>query len=353
MSFCFKCGKELDDSDLFCPYCGTEQKSSDLSNNEEINEKEQSDKSESIDGLSDKVDRNKPSNTQREVNAPRDNNKRIIIISVIAAFAIGIVVALLIIVLGKKSDNDVTSSYSAENTTPSTEKVNNTTSTQNVNNNQSDGYKETLSEEYTDSYCHYTVRYPKGFLFEETDTEIVTYKDQYGARVTFGARIPEQPMIAEQVLNDVKNNANASVVESSLTGNTFMLTTEKPGGEKKFYYYIVNDDFIYSYIYSYSGTPDYEKIADDIKQCAKNGDLIKIEKHYGPFTESQINVIKQSLSVPLESNVVVKVSDPWYWDGAGRWLVHVGFTDGSHTAGADCDSTTGEICRSILPWDYY
>ena len=74
----------------------------------------------------------------------------------------------------------------------------------------------------------------------------------------------------------------------------------------------------------------------------------------GQYTEEQINTLKKSLGVPDEEQVAnVAVSDPWYWEGTGLWIVTVEMYDanGIFLAGASIDPDTLELERQIAMYD--
>lgn len=72
------------------------------------------------------------------------------------------------------------------------------------------------------------------------------------------------------------------------------------------------------------------------------------------FSDDQINTLKKSLGVPDEVKVAKFVAgDPWYWEGAGRWIVSIEMydEDGGFLAGAAIDPDTLELQREIAPYD--
>lgn len=71
------------------------------------------------------------------------------------------------------------------------------------------------------------------------------------------------------------------------------------------------------------------------------------------FTEEQINILKKSLQVPDDVPVTECIaSDPWYWDGAGVWVLNIElYEDDVFLAGAAIDPDTLELQREIAPYD--
>ena len=71
------------------------------------------------------------------------------------------------------------------------------------------------------------------------------------------------------------------------------------------------------------------------------------------FTEEQINVLKSSLGVPDDVMVTrCEVGKPWYWEGAGIWIVNVELYSGDDfLAGAAIDPDTLELEREIYTYD--
>ena len=71
------------------------------------------------------------------------------------------------------------------------------------------------------------------------------------------------------------------------------------------------------------------------------------------FTEEQINILKSSLGVPDDVMVTrCEVGEPWYWEGAGIWIVNVELYSGDDfLAGAAIDPDTLELEREIYTYD--
>ena len=72
------------------------------------------------------------------------------------------------------------------------------------------------------------------------------------------------------------------------------------------------------------------------------------------FTQEQIDTLKKSLGVPDEVTVARCVAgDPWYWEGAGCWIVDIELHDEDDVflAGAAIDPDTLELQREIAPYD--
>ena len=79
-----------------------------------------------------------------------------------------------------------------------------------------------------------------------------------------------------------------------------------------------------------------------------NSDLITpIDK------EIDVDYWKELFNVPSKMDVVIEISDPYYWETGERELINVGIYDqnGGYLAGAACDSISLEMVRNI--WLYH
>ena len=69
------------------------------------------------------------------------------------------------------------------------------------------------------------------------------------------------------------------------------------------------------------------------------------------YTEEQIAALGKSLGVPDDVTITrCEVSEPWFWEGAGRWLVSIElYSDDIFLAGAAIDPDLSLIHICIIP----
>ena len=95
-------------------------------------------------------------------------------------------------------------------------------------------------------------------------------------------------------------------------------------------------------------TVSQEKQAYEYSKEDENGNTVN-----ETITDEQIAALGKSLGVPEDITITrCNVSEPWFWEGAGRWLVSVElYSDDTFLAGAAIDPDTLELQREIAPYD--
>ena len=95
-------------------------------------------------------------------------------------------------------------------------------------------------------------------------------------------------------------------------------------------------------------TVSQEKQAYEYSKEDENGNTVN-----ETITDEQIAALGKSLGVPEDITITrCNVSEPWFWEGAGRWLVSVElYSDDIFLAGAAIDPDTLELQREIAPYD--
>lgn len=145
-----------------------------------------------------------------------------------------------------------------------------------------------------------------------------------------------------QVKNKIKYNFTIHRQDLDVTG--------KDGKPKREYDYSLTDENG-NPIGKSIGEKDWNEFEDALVEIPFYNLEVTSDVQFG---EEQIDTLKKSLGVPDDVKVVKFVSgDPWYWEGAGRWVVSVEMYDenGIFLAGAAIDPDTLELQREIAPYN--
>ena len=263
MSFCFKCGNEIDENIEFCPYCGTNQKGGMVDNEND-----------------DKQLSSSRSNQSNSSLNRKKNNKIIILIIIGVVLILSIIGCVLYFFVfnnnnekDKSSDNKSTSNYIYENSS-------NTSKTDVVDNSQKEMYETVLSEsvtDMTDDGNTFTARYPKGFTYIEGEPGRVQYGDSKSAIIDIINVKDSSVRRPGDILNEIKSNASYEASDEVIDGNTLSFNVRTQNGELRYYYYMIYNDVIYGYVFKHNEKDDYHRIIDSIVKCANAGELIVVK----------------------------------------------------------------------------
>ena len=78
-----------------------------------------------------------------------------------------------------------------------------------------------------------------------------------------------------------------------------------------------------------------------------------LEPEGAVLNREQLEYIRWTLGVPEELEVEVEQSLPYYWEGAGYWLIYVSFLyQGECVAAVEADAVTGEPLKGFYHYSY-